>query len=46
MRLLALTPDGPGGRGGIVRYGADCLAAIAGMPEIDRVTVLPRRNQA
>jgi phosphatidylinositol alpha-1,6-mannosyltransferase len=40
--VLALVTDAFGGRGGIAQYNRDFLHALATMPEISAITVLPR----
>ena len=42
MRILLLTTDAYGGYGGIALYNRDLADALAGMPEVDEVTMLPR----
>lgn len=42
MHLLALVTDAYGGHGGIARFNRNWLGALAAMPEIQAVTVLPR----
>lgn len=42
MRILALVTDAFGGYGGIAQYNRDLLAALAEVPEISAIDVLPR----
>lgn len=42
MRVLLLTTDAYGGHGGIALYNRDIAEALAEMPEIDEVVVIPR----
>jgi phosphatidylinositol alpha-1,6-mannosyltransferase len=39
---LALLTDAYGGRGGIAQYNRDLTAALAGVPSLDAVEILPR----
>ena len=41
-RILALLPDGFGGRGGIAKFNRDLLTALCSCPGVSRVTVIPR----
>lgn len=42
MRILLLTTDAYGGHGGIALYNRDLADALAEMPEVDEVVVIPR----
>ena len=42
MRILLLTTDAYGGHGGIALYNRDLADALAGMPEVEQVVVVPR----
>jgi phosphatidylinositol alpha-1,6-mannosyltransferase len=42
MRCLALVTDAFGGYGGIAQYNRDVLKAIASLPGVERVDILPR----
>lgn len=42
MRALLLTTDAYGGHGGIALYNRDIAEALAEMPEVSEVTVIPR----
>lgn len=42
MKVLLLTTDAYGANGGIALYNRDVVEALAGMPEIEHVTVLAR----
>lgn len=42
MRILLLTTDAYGGHGGIALYNRDLADALAAMPEVDEVVVVPR----
>jgi len=41
-KILALVTDAYGGHGGVAAYNRDVLEAMAAMPEVDRIVVLPR----
>ena len=41
-KLLVLTPDAYGGRGGIALYNRDVIDGLASHPGVDQVVVLPR----
>ena len=41
-RVLVLTPEAFGGRGGIAQYVRDAVTALAGLPDVAEVDVLPR----
>lgn len=43
MRVFALITDAFGGHGGIALYNRDLLTALAAYPEIEGVTVVPRK---
>jgi len=42
MRILALVTDAYGGHGGIALYNRDLLQALADMPEVEHIDVVPR----
>lgn len=42
MRILVLTTDAFGGRGGIAKYNRDLLSALCQMPECEEVVAIPR----
>ena len=42
MRILLLTTDAYGGHGGIALYNRDTAEALAEMPEVEEVVVIPR----
>jgi len=42
MRVLLITSDAFGGRGGIAQYNRDLSTALATMPEAEEVVVVPR----
>lgn len=42
LSCLALVADGFGGTGGIAQYNRDFLAALADLPRVSEVTLLPR----
>lgn len=42
MRILVLTTDAFGGRGGIAKYNRDMLTALCSMPGCEEVVVIPR----
>ncbi len=42
MRVLVLTTDAYGGHGGIALYNRDIIDALALMPEIEEIVVIPR----
>ena len=42
MRVLVLLPEAFGGRGGIAAYNRDLLTAMASVPRIEEIVVLPR----
>ena len=42
LRILLLTTDAYGGHGGIALYNRDVAGALAAMPEVDQVVVIPR----
>ena len=42
MKILLLAADAYGGRGGIALYTRDTVQALAEMPEVERVVVIPR----
>lgn len=42
MRILLLTTDAYGGHGGIALYNRDIAEALAEIPEVEEVTVIPR----
>jgi glycosyltransferase involved in cell wall biosynthesis len=42
VRILLLTTDAYGGHGGIALYNRDLADALAAMPEVEEVVVLPR----
>jgi phosphatidylinositol alpha-1,6-mannosyltransferase len=42
MRILLLTTDAYGGHGGIALYNRDLVDALAAMPEVEEVVVVPR----
>jgi phosphatidyl-myo-inositol dimannoside synthase len=42
LRILLLTTDAYGGHGGIALYNRDIAEALAEMPEVEEVTVIPR----
>ena len=42
MRILLLTTDAYGGHGGIALYNRDIADALASMPEVSEVVVIPR----
>lgn len=46
MRVLMLVSDAHGGRGGIAQYNRDVIAALAGLPHVDAIRVLPRLVEA
>jgi hypothetical protein len=45
LRILMLTTDAFGGHGGIALYNRDIAAALAAMPEVREVLVLPRQQR-
>ena len=45
MRILLLTTDAYGGHGGIALYNRDIAAALAAMPEVGEVVVVPRQQR-
>jgi glycosyltransferase involved in cell wall biosynthesis len=42
VRILLLTTDAYGGHGGIALYNRDLADALAGMPDVEEVVVVPR----
>lgn len=44
MRILLLTTDAYGGHGGIALYNRDLIEALALMPEVSEIVVLPRNQ--
>lgn len=42
MRILLLTTDAYGGHGGIALYNRDIIQALAEMPEVSEIVVVPR----
>lgn len=42
MRILLLTTDAYGGHGGIALYNRDIAEALAEMPEVEEIVVIPR----
>lgn len=44
IRVLLLTTDAYGGHGGIALYNRDLAQALAEMPEVEQVTVVPRNQ--
>lgn len=42
MRILLLTTDAYGGHGGIALYNRDIVEALAAMPEVEEIVVVPR----
>ena len=42
LRILLLTTDAYGGHGGIALYNRDIAEALAEIPEVDEVVVIPR----
>lgn len=42
MRILFLTSDAFGGRGGIAQYGRDLLLALSAFPDVTEVVAIPR----
>ena len=45
IRILMLAPDAYGGHGGIALYNRDIAAALAAMPEVGEVVVVPRQQR-
>ncbi len=43
MRILVLTPDAFGGRGGIAKFNRDFLQALCSYPYVTEVVAIPRR---
>ena len=42
LRILLLTTDAYGGHGGIALYNRDIAGALAAMPEVDQIVLIPR----
>ncbi|KVN03509.1 MULTISPECIES: glycosyltransferase family 4 protein [unclassified Burkholderia] len=42
MRIFAVVPEAFGGHGGIARYNSDLLHALAAMPDVEEIVVVPR----
>lgn len=45
MRILLLTSDAFGGRGGIAQYNRDQITALSAMSEVEEIVVIPRYVQ-
>jgi len=43
IKILALIPDGFGGRGGIAKFNRDFLTALCTHPQCTEVVAIPRR---